>query len=80
MTSDGTFLGVYRFLTSRTLCRVQERAIRSLGKIVMAMQRHEEMEQHNGPRVCVDPMHLRAQGAYLWVLCYTPACEGYALV
>ena len=24
----------------------------------MALQRHEDMEQHMGPCTCVDPMHL----------------------
>ena len=39
------------------------------------MQNHEEMEQHSGPHICVDLTHLRARGAYFWVLCHAPAWE-----
>ena len=55
MTSDESVLGMYGFLTSRSFCRVQECAIRSLGERVMAVQRQEELKQHSLPRRCVDP-------------------------
>ena len=38
MTSDGAFLGMYGFLTSRSFRRVQECAIRSSGERVIAVQ------------------------------------------
>ena len=60
MTYDGTILGVYEFLTSRAFRRVQERVIQSLGERVMAVQRHEGMKQHKGPRTLQGP--------------YAPAC------
>ena len=56
MTSDGAFLCIYGFLTSRSFRRVQECAIRSSGERVMAIQRQEEIKQHSLPRRCVDPM------------------------
>ena len=69
MTYDGTVLGVYGFLTSRAFHRVQERVIWSSDEIVMAVQRHEKIKQHRGPRPCVDPTPLRAQGAFFF-LCF----------
>ena len=74
MTYDGTVLGVHGFLTSRAFRRVQERAIRSSGERVVAVQRHEEMKQHRGPHTCVRrsnffflcfPMHLRGTSTHL---------------
>ena len=53
MTSDGTVLGVYGFMTSRAFFRVQERAIQILGERVVVVQRHEEMKQHRKPHTCV---------------------------
>ena len=78
MTSYGTFLGVYVFLTSISFRRVQERAIRSSCERVMVVQRHEGMKQHSGPGTCVEPTHLCARGAVFLVLYHAPVCESHA--
>ena len=78
MAYDGNCLGVYRFLTSSSFCRVQERAIRSSGERVMAVKRHEEIKQHRRPRPCVNPTPLRARGSVLLVLSHAPAWDFHA--
>ena len=40
-------------MTSRYFRRVQECAIRSSSERVIAVQRHEEIKHHRGPRPCV---------------------------
>ena len=73
MTSDGTILGVYEFLTSRAFRKVQERAIQSSGEKVMVMHKHKEMEQHIRPHTCMPEeqifgcfaMHMRGPRTYV---------------
>ena len=43
----------------------------------MAVQRHEEIKQHRGPRPCVDPMPLRARGVVFLVLSHAPTCGSH---